>query len=121
MEFKDIYIRDPLDPNYVFGVYEHSNEVESIIAKIKVLFGTRQGQVLGDFNIGLGIEDLIFETRINKFDLEEKIKRQIDQYVDESSEYAIEPRVSFGKTDEYDYAVIDILIDQQAVLGILVK
>jgi len=117
---QDIYIRNPEDPNYVINVLDHSDPIESIISKIRVIFGTRQGQVIGDLNFGLGIEDLIFETRINKVRLEEDIKRQIMEYVTESSKYKIEPKVSFGKAEGYDYCVIDIFIDDKKTFGILV-
>jgi hypothetical protein len=117
----EIYNRSPQDPNYVFGVLEHSDAIESIITKIKMILSTSQGQVLGDLNFGVGLEDLVFETRINKMELEEKIKSQIMQYVDESKDYKIVPQVSFGRADGYDYAVIDIFINDQKVVGILVK
>ena len=118
---QEIYIRSPRDPNFKLNVLDHSDPIESIISKIKVIFGTRQGEVIGDLNFGLGLEDLVFETRINKLQLEEDIKRQIGQYVDETATYKIEPRVSFGKAEGYDYCVIDIFIDQQKTFGILVK
>jgi hypothetical protein len=118
---RDIYIRNPEDPNYQYGVLEHIDAVESIISKIKMLFGTRQGEVLGDLNFGLGIEDLIFETRINKLQLEEKIKNQIDQYVSESKDFDIRSSVSFVQAENYDFAVIDVFINDQRVVGILVK
>jgi len=118
---KDLYIRSPRDTNYVWGVLEHSDPIESIITKIKMLFGTTQGQILGDLNFGVGLEEKVFETRINRMELEEKIKTQIMQYVDESANYKIEPRVSFGKEDGYDYCVVDIFINDQKVVGILVS
>lgn len=118
---RDIYNRSPKDPNYVYGLLEHSDPIESIISKIKILFGTTQGQILGDLNCGVGLEDLVFETRINKLELEEKIKTQISQYIDEAKDYKIEPRVSFGKAEGYDYCVIDIFINDRKVVGILVQ
>ena len=117
----DLYIRNPEDPNYVYGLYEHSDAIESIITKIKMILGTRQGKVLGDVNFGISIEDLVFESRVNKFDLEEKIRGQITQYVSEASKYKIDPVVSFGKAEGYDYCVIDFFIDSVRALGILVK
>ena len=118
---QEIYIRNPQDPNFKLNVLDHSDPIESIISKIKVIFGTRQGEVIGDLNFGIGLEDLIFETRINKLQLEEDIKRQIGQYVTESSQYKIEPKVSFGKAEGYDYCVIDIYIDDQKTFGVLVR
>ena len=118
---KDLYIRDPEDPNFQYGILSHSDPIESIITKIKMLLGTRQGQLVGDINFGVGIEDLIFESRINKIQLEEKIKSQVDQYISESKDYAITPSVSFGKADGYDYCVIDIYINEQKIIGLLIK
>ena len=118
---KDLYIRDPEDPNFKYGILEHSDVIESIITKIRMLLGTRPGQIFGDLAFGIGIEDLIFETRINKVQLEEKIKTQFDQYITETKDFRITPSVSFGKAEGYDYAVIDIFINEQKVIGLLVK
>lgn len=118
---RDLYIRNPDDPNYQYGILEHSDAIESIITKIKMILGTRSGQVFGDLAFGVGIEDLIFETKIKKTLLEEKIKMQFDRYISESIDYAITPEVSFGKADGYDYAIIDIYINNQKVIGLLIK
>lgn len=118
---QDLYIRNPEDPNYQYGVFQHSDPIEGIISKIKMIFGTRQGAILGDLNFGVSLEDLIFETRINKLELEEKIKAQIYTYIDESKDYNISPSVKFGNSDGYDFAIIDIFIDNVKIVGILVK
>jgi hypothetical protein len=118
---KDIYIRNSEDPNYQWGVLEHSDSIESIISKVKMLFGTRPGQVVGDVAFGLGIEDLIFETRINKTQLEEKIKAQFEQYISETKDFKITPTVSFGRADGYDYCIIDVYIDDKRMIGVLIK
>jgi hypothetical protein len=118
---QDIYIRSPEDPNFQYGILSHSDAIESIITKIKVLFGTHAGQVIGDVAFGLGIEELIFETRINKTQLEQKIKTQFETYISETKDFKITPTVTFGKADGYDYCVIDVYIDDQRVIGILVK
>ena len=118
---EELYIKSPQDSNYKPGVYSHQDPIESIISKIRMILGTVQGQVLGDLNIGVGIEELIFETRVNKFDVEERITKQISQYISEANRYKIRPTVSFGKADGYDYAIIDIFIADQKVIGILVK
>jgi hypothetical protein len=118
---QEIYTRSPQDPGFQYGVLSHSNAIESIITKVKMLFGTRQGEILGDINFGLGIEDLIFETRINKTELEERIKTQFNQYISETKDYKITPSVEFGHAENYDYAIIDVYIDAMKVIGILVK
>jgi len=118
---QDLYIRNPEDPNFVYGILSHSDVIESIITKIKVLMGTKSGQIFGDLGFGLGIEDLIFESRINKSHLEEKIKMHFDMYISESKDFSISPSVSFGRADGYDYAVIDVFINNEKAIGILVR
>jgi hypothetical protein len=118
---RDIYIRPPDDPNFQYGILEHSDAIESIITKVKVLLGTNAGQVFGNIGFGLGIEDLIFETRISKSKLEEKIKSQFELYISESKDFSITPQVSFGHADGYDYAVIDVFVNDQRIIGLLVK
>lgn len=119
---RDIYIRPPGDPLYQFGEYEFTDPIESIITKIKMILGTIQGQVLGDLNFGIGLEELVFSTKINKFDLEEQITSQIYQYITEAADYSIKPSVQFGKTSEgSDYALIDIYINEIKAVGILVR
>lgn len=118
---QDLYIRNPSDPNYRIDVLSHSNPIESIKAKINMILGTRKGEVLGDLAFGMGIEDLIFETRVNAVKLQEDIYNQIALYVSEASDYDIQPKVSFGKADGYDYCVIDIHIDNSRAFGVIVK
>lgn len=117
---RDIYNRSPRDPKYKYGQLEHIDAIESIVSKVKMILSTTQGQCLGDLNFGIGVEDLIFETRINKMELEERIKSQINQYVDEAKDYKIDPRVSFGRDNDGDFAVIDIFINDQRMVGVLV-
>jgi hypothetical protein len=118
---RDLYIRSSEDPNYKYSLLEHSNAIESIIAKIKMLMSTRPGTVIGDINFGLGIEDLIFETHINSAQLEDKIKSQFETYISETTDFNITPSVSFGKADGYDYCIIDVLVNNVKVIGIVVK
>lgn len=119
---RDMYIRPPSDEKYIFGEYEFVDPIESIITKIKMILGTIQGQVLGDLNFGIGLEELVFETRLNKFDLEERITAQIYAYISEAAEYSIKPRVQFGKTTNgSDYALIDIFINDAKAAGVLVN
>lgn len=118
---QDIYTREPDDPNFRSNVLSHSNPIESIITKVKMILGTTKGQILGNLGFGIGIEDLIFETKINSIQLEESILTQIQLYVSEAANYSIRPNVEFGKSDGNDYCVIDIYINNQKTFGVLVK
>jgi hypothetical protein len=118
---QDIYTRSPDDPGFKYGVLHHSSPIESIITKIKMILGTRQGEIIGDLNFGVGIEDLVFETRINKMQLEEKLKAQFDTYISESKDYQITPNITFGRENFMDYAIIDVFVNNEKIFGVLVK
>jgi hypothetical protein len=86
-----------------------------------MILGTRQGEIIGDLNFGVGIEDLVFETRINKMQLEEKLKAQFDTYISESKDYQITPNITFGRENFMDYAIIDVFVNNEKIFGVLVK
>ena len=117
----EIYTVDPTDPNYKYGILQFSDAIMSIVTKIKMILGTRQGEVFGDVNFGVGLEDLIFESNINNIHLEEKIKTQIQTYIIEDKDYSIVPKVSFGQAIGYDYGVVDIYVNNVKIFGVLAK
>lgn len=117
---KEIYTRSPEDPNYKYGLIEFSDDIESILTKIRMILGTRPGQVFGDYKFGVAIEDIIFQTNWNKEQIETLINDQISEYI-KGYKYNIRAEVSFGKTNEgSDYALIEISINEQKIMGIIV-
>lgn len=120
---REIYIRSTDDQNYRGPrVVDFEDDIEAIITQIKVLFGTSKGQILGSYNFGVGLEDLVFETNYTGADLEDKINEQIGLYIAPSfPKHDINAKVQFGHhEDGYDYALIDIFIDELNVVGIQV-
>jgi hypothetical protein len=115
---RDIYIRSSEDSKYISNILDHSDPVESIIEKIKMILGTSKTDVLGDANFGVNIEDMIFTTSWNSLKIETEIKNQIAKYIE--TDYDIDIKVSLGKGDGYDYGIIDIYINQEKVLAVLV-
>lgn len=117
---KEIYLRNINDPYYE-NVLEHSNDIESIIQQVKMILGTENGQVLGDYNFGVNLKKLIFQTTFPKQKIEENIREQISQYIKYTDTYSIDVKVSFGKSPSgTDIGLVDIIINQQAVIGVLV-
>ena len=118
---REIYLRNIEDPNYESNILEHSNDVESIIQQIKIILGTEYGQVLGDNKFGVNLKKLVFQTKLPKQKIEQLIQEQINNYISNKN-YSITTKVSFGKSDlTSDYAIVDIIINQKAVLGIIVE
>ena len=52
MKIKEIYIRDDKDPYYDPKIIDYQNEVESVISQIRMILGTLNGQVFGDYDFG---------------------------------------------------------------------
>ena len=67
---KEIYLRNYNDPYYT-NVLEHSNDTESIIQQVKMILGTENGQVLGDFDFGVNLKKLVFQTTFPKEKIEQ--------------------------------------------------
>jgi phage baseplate assembly protein W len=117
---KEIYLRNINDP-YYSDVMEHSNDIESIIQQVKMILGTENGQVLGDYNFGANLKKLVFQTSLPTEKLESLIREQIYQYIGYKDTYSIDTKVKFGKApDGSDIALVDIIINQQAVVGVIV-
>lgn len=118
---KEIYTRSPEDPNFKFGLLEFSDPIESILTKIRMILGTRPGQVLGDYKFGVPIEDLIFETNWNTTQIQSMINNQIMDYIKEATKYRINAEVKLGKSDDgTDYGLIEISINEQKLIGFIV-
>ena len=74
---REIYNRDPNDPNYDPLSMEISDKVEICIGQIKMLLLTSKGEVLGDPRFGLNLEDLIFTLELS----ENAIKKELDLFI----------------------------------------
>ena len=74
---REIYNRDPLDPNYTPYQIETSDPVEICVGQIKMLLLTNKGEVLGDPKFGLNLEDLIFNLNLS----ESSIKKELDLFL----------------------------------------
>lgn len=118
---KEIYIRDESDPYFEKGIIDYSNEMENIVSQIKMILGTRKGQVLGDYDFGVDLEYMVFNTRASAGVVKSKIDEQISMYVNHSPKITIETDVNFGDSGlGYDYAIIDIYINGGKAIGFLI-
>lgn len=118
---KEIYIRDKEDPNYVEGVLEHSNEIEMLLGKLRLIFNTPQGSMLGDIDFGLSLETELFTFDINDEELKAKIQSQIEMYIDETKKYKIDLDIQRFKGTVRDIVLIDVFVDATKYIGFLIK
>lgn len=118
---KEIYIRTKTDPYFEEGIIDYSNEVESVISKVRTLLGTKPGEVLGDYNFGIDLDYLIFNTKLPAAEIKRKIDDKLSTYVPNTKNITISTEINFGKSGYgYDYAVIDIYINGTKSVGLLI-
>ena len=121
MMINEIYIRTENDPYFVPGIIDYSNDVENVISQIRMILGTKNGQVLGDYDFGVDLEYAVFKTKRSASELEEGIMKQIGTYVKKPSGITVSCSVNFGKDERGDdYSVIDIYINGVKSVGFLV-
>lgn len=118
---KEIYIRDEKDPFYDPTMIDYSNEVEQVISQIRMVLGTKPGEVLGSYHFGIDLEYVVFNTKKSADKLAEEIREQIRTYVYCGDNINVDVAVSFGDSGKgYDYGVIDIYINGSKSIGFLV-
>ena len=118
---KEIYIRDENDPYYDPKIIDYKNETESVISQIRMIIGTLNGQVFGDYGFGVDLEYLVFNTTSAANQVIEKLNDQIDKYVYHSNNISVYCDINFGDSGEgYDYAILDIYINGVKSIGFLI-
>ena len=118
---REIYIRPKSDPNYQDGIIDYSDTIESIVSQIKVILDTNNGDVFGNYFMGINLDYLVFGTKMNSKEVEDAIMKQVREYVYYPSNITVECEVDFGDSGQgYDYAVINIYINGEKTIGFLV-
>ena len=120
---REIYTRIPTDQNYKPRV-ETSDEIENILAQIRMMLGTKPGQILGSIDFGIDIERYVFAWDYNQDQIGQLITTTIhNNLVYDQKKYDVQAEVKFGKDylNANDYCLIDITINQMKCLGIFVN
>ena len=122
---QEIYVGIPNTNQYKEKTIEITDDIGTILQRIRMVLGTRKGIVLGDTDFGMNIEDYLFDMNFSEEKIRKEILYQIAKYVSPTvgPMYSIDVKVNFGKNtvEGYDYMVIDIYINQQKLLGFLVN
>jgi hypothetical protein len=118
---REIYIRDENDPYFNPTIIDYSNEVESVISQIRMILGTKNGDVLGSYDFGVDLEEMVFNTKFAADQVMEKVNDQIDKYVKHSDQIYVYCDISFGDSGMgYDYAILDIYINGVKSIGFVI-
>lgn len=121
---KEIYCKLPSDLNYQNKI-ETTDELEQILQQIRMVLGTKHGQVLGSYHFGIDLQQYLFNYNQSQAQILYNVNTALAQWVKfDESKYTVYADVAFGKNnndDTSDYAVIDIIVNQKKCIGILVN
>lgn len=120
---KEIYCKLPTDIDYEMKV-EMEDEAKNILQQIKVILGTKPGEVLGSPLFGTNLENYLFKMNYDKDELIQMINTEIlgnVQYNPQKWTISIDVLFGHDANDPYDYAVIDISLNEKRCLGIIVN
>ncbi len=118
---QEIYMRDINDPHYSSNVLHHSDQIEALLGQIKMLLFTKKGQVLGNFDFGIDLEDLLFSLNLDAAQLENRINAAIYRYCPASAQFNVTAVTEFYKGTVRDVCVINIAIEGVQLYGIMIK
>jgi hypothetical protein len=120
MAISEIYNKLPNDDYYEDNRLEIKDELEALITKVRMVILTRKGDILGDPDFGVDLEQYIFETFFDRGAIYGELNSQFSKYIPEASRYNLSCIVNTTKGEFKDNIVIDILINQERVLGFLI-
>lgn len=118
MEF---YVRADGDPNFDPYKVHSESEIAQVITQIETLLFTNKGEVLGEPNLGVNLEDLVYTLNYNESMINSLINQQINQYVPLAGKYNVQIETSFYKGTVRDIAQINISIDSKYQVGVYVN
>lgn len=115
----DFYCKVDTNPYYNANEIELVDELEIFAQCIEMILTTRKGDVLGDPDFGANLEDYVWSSSASSNSVQKEILSQINKYCSTLARkipYDIE--VSFIQGAITDTMIVDLLIDNQKVLGV---
>lgn len=118
---REIYNRDPLDPDYNPYQLETTDPTEICIGQLKMLLLTNKGEVLGDPKFGLNLEDLIFNLELSETSIRKELDLALRVYVPLFAILGGTYELQFYVGTLRDIATLDFKIPQDGNLSPLVS
>lgn len=116
----ELYIKAVGDPNFNDSQMQADEEIQMLLTQIETLIFTSKGDVLGNPDFGLNIEDYVYSFRYNDTMLQGVIQEAIDRYVPLAGKFPVNVGVEFTQETERNMVFIDITIDGRYGIGLYV-
>lgn len=108
---KEIYFRDPSDSKFIYNSVESYSELELVLNKVRMILLTKKGEVLGEPELGLDLEDMLFDFTLDEYKLRQSFYAQVQKYITESNKYDIDLNISSGSDGVQTLIYLYITID----------
>ena len=109
--FTDFYIGYPGHPRFRDPGVIEDDIIRVVIQKYEMLLFTNKGEVFGDLNFGMDLEELLFETKLSADSIEAMINSQITEYISEVANTNYTLTVSFFEDPERYQDYMEILFN----------
>lgn len=107
----ELYIKSLEDPNYDENQLQIDEDIALIISQIETLVFTAKGDVMGDPEFGLNLEDYVYSFMYNDTMLQGVVQNAISRYIPLSASIPVNVTVEFAELTERNVVYIDITID----------
>jgi hypothetical protein len=107
---REIYNRDPLDPNYNPFQIETTDPVEICVGQLKMLLLTNKGEIFGDPKFGMNLEDLIFNLELSETSIRKEMDLFLNTYIPLFRKLGGSYTLKFFEGTQRDIATIDFAI-----------
>lgn len=118
---REIYCRNASDPGYNPNQQETDHPLEAILSKIKMILFTRKGEIAGHYDLGMNLEEMLFEFGFDEYRITDNFYAQLLGYVPDTANYKVDFKITFVPGTIRDIAYIDIYIDGTKYLGVVAK
>lgn len=120
---KELYVKLPTDNNYERRLECDGEGIQSIIQQVRMVLGTKPGQVLGAPNFGIDLQQYLFSYNTNPDEIKFMVNAAIGYYIKfDPKRYQVGCEINFGHdTNGDEYGIIDVYINSVPYMGILVS
>lgn len=116
MEF---YIKSLGDPNFDPTKLQSESQLAQLITQLETLLFTEKGMVMGNYNFGCNLSEMVYEFNYNDWQIKEEIEYQIELHCPLATLFNTAVIVEYAKGVERDGIFINIIIDSQYQLQVV--
>ena len=110
-QLREIYFRDQNDPKFQADKVEVTDDLEATIQQIMMTIFTKKGEVLGEPNFGLNLDNYLFEFDVDPTSLSRAAQDQIYNFVAETRKRRITVKPSLYPDSVSNRDILVLLID----------